>query len=52
VTGFPPDVRGRELHNLMRYLPGYEACQLTWKGAEPQVGTCTARRHRRRGDAG
>lgn len=26
VTGFPPDVRERELENLLRFLPYYEGC--------------------------
>ncbi len=32
VTGFPPDVKERELNNLLRFLPGYEVsrrCQRT-----------------------
>jgi hypothetical protein len=37
VSGFPPDVRDRELHNLLRYLPGYEACQMNWKTGQSQV---------------
>ncbi|KAI8474159.1 MAG: hypothetical protein J3K34DRAFT_456979 [Monoraphidium minutum] len=38
IAGFPSDVRDRELHNLLRYLPGYEACQLARRGngGEPQ----------------
>lgn len=24
ITGFPPDVKERELNNLLRYMPGYE----------------------------
>ncbi|KAI8464985.1 MAG: hypothetical protein J3K34DRAFT_388206 [Monoraphidium minutum] len=36
ISGFPPDVRDRELHNLLRYLPGYEACQMNWKTGQPQ----------------
>lgn len=28
ITGFPPDMRERELHNLCRFLPGYEASQV------------------------
>ncbi len=24
ITGFPPDVKERELNNLLRFLPGYE----------------------------
>lgn len=36
ISGFPPDVRDRELHNLLRYIPGYEACQMNWKTGQPQ----------------
>ncbi len=28
VTGFPTDVKERELNNLLRFLPGYEVCDL------------------------
>jgi hypothetical protein len=38
ISGFPPDVHDRELHNLLRYVPGYEACQMSWKTGQPQVG--------------
>mmetsp|Transcript_25123 Transcript_25123/g.68251 ORF Transcript_25123/g.68251 Transcript_25123/m.68251 type:complete len:338 (-) Transcript_25123:615-1628(-) len=31
ITGFPQDVKERELNNLLRFLPGYEASQLNWK---------------------
>lgn len=24
MTGFPPDVKERELNNMLRFLPGYE----------------------------
>ncbi|KAG2427887.1 hypothetical protein HYH02_014491 [Chlamydomonas schloesseri] len=30
VTGFPVDVKERELNNLMRFLPGYEASQMNY----------------------
>ncbi|EFJ50055.1 hypothetical protein VOLCADRAFT_104008 [Volvox carteri f. nagariensis] len=34
VTGFPADVKERELNNLLRFLPGYEASQMNYsKGA-------------------
>eukprot|EP00195_Chlamydomonas_chlamydogama_P000826 CAMPEP_0202920456 /NCGR_PEP_ID=MMETSP1392-20130828/76866_1 /ASSEMBLY_ACC=CAM_ASM_000868 /TAXON_ID=225041 /ORGANISM="Chlamydomonas chlamydogama, Strain SAG 11-48b" /LENGTH=392 /DNA_ID=CAMNT_0049613953 /DNA_START=522 /DNA_END=1700 /DNA_ORIENTATION=- len=36
VTGFPQDVRERELHNLLRFLPGYEASQMHYKAGPPQ----------------
>eukprot|EP00898_Chlorokybus_atmophyticus_P006500 jgi/Chlat1/6851/Chrsp51S06534 len=35
VLGFPVDVRERELHNLLRWWPGYEASQMTFKGDQP-----------------
>lgn len=38
ITGFPQDVKERELNNLMRFLPGYEASQMNWKNG--QVGPC------------
>ena len=28
ITGFPPDVKERELNNTMRFLPGYLASQM------------------------
>ncbi|KAF8061951.1 HDAC1 [Scenedesmus sp. PABB004] len=36
VSGFPPDVKERELHNLLRFMPGYEASQMSWKAGGPQ----------------
>ncbi|KIY93656.1 hypothetical protein MNEG_14306 [Monoraphidium neglectum] len=36
ISGFPADVRDRELHNMLRYVPGYEACQMNWKTGQPQ----------------
>ncbi|CAI7932997.1 unnamed protein product [Closterium sp. NIES-54] len=35
VTGFPPDAKEREVQNMLRWWPGYEACQLTFKGDQP-----------------
>eukprot|EP00249_Psilotum_nudum_P007051 c20272_g1_i1 orf=522-1514(+) len=35
VLGFPRDVKERELQNLLRWWPGYEASQLTFKGDQP-----------------
>uniref|UniRef100_A0A7S3VLL5 RRM domain-containing protein n=1 Tax=Dunaliella tertiolecta TaxID=3047 RepID=A0A7S3VLL5_DUNTE len=32
ITGFPQGVKERELHNLVRYLPGYEASQMSMRG--------------------
>lgn len=34
LTGFPADVKERELNNLLRFLPGYEASQLHVAGAK------------------
>ncbi|KAK9820013.1 hypothetical protein WJX72_005117 [[Myrmecia] bisecta] len=36
VTGFPADVKERELNNLLRFLPGYEASQMHWKNGQAQ----------------
>jgi hypothetical protein len=36
VSGFPSDVKERELHNLLRFMPGYEASQMNWKTGGPQ----------------
>lgn len=35
VSGFPADTKERELQNLLRWWPGYEACQLTIKADAP-----------------
>ncbi|MCO5581210.1 hypothetical protein L7F22_035088 [Adiantum nelumboides] len=35
VLGFPPDVKERELQNLLRWWPGYEASQMNFKGEQP-----------------
>lgn len=35
-AGFPLDVKDRELNNLLRYMPGYEACQMNWRSGQPQ----------------
>lgn len=57
ITGFPNDVKERELNNLLRFIPGYEASQMNWKNGqaglnsqlqEHQLHTCrhsTARTH-------
>ena len=34
ITGFPADVKERELNNLLRFLPGYEASQMNWKNGQ------------------
>lgn len=36
ISGFPPDVKERELNNMLRFLPGYEASQMNWKTGTPQ----------------
>ncbi|XP_030546832.2 U2 small nuclear ribonucleoprotein B'' isoform X1 [Rhodamnia argentea] len=35
ITGLPDDVKERELQNLLRWLPGYEASQVNFKGEKP-----------------
>ncbi|CAK9205743.1 unnamed protein product [Sphagnum troendelagicum] len=35
VLGFPLDVKERELQNLLRWWPGYEASQMNFKGDQP-----------------
>lgn len=35
ITGLPDDVKERELQNLLRWLPGYEASQVNYKGEKP-----------------
>ncbi|KAK1269413.1 hypothetical protein QJS04_geneDACA013846 [Acorus gramineus] len=35
ITGLPEDVKERELQNLLRWLPGYEASQVNFKGEQP-----------------
>mmetsp|Transcript_15355 Transcript_15355/g.42921 ORF Transcript_15355/g.42921 Transcript_15355/m.42921 type:complete len:326 (+) Transcript_15355:234-1211(+) len=36
ISGFPADVKERELNNLLRFLPGYEASQMHWKNNQAQ----------------
>lgn len=36
ITGFPADVKERELNNMLRFLPGYEASQMHWKNGQAQ----------------
>lgn len=31
ITGFPQDIKERELNNLCRFLPGYIASQMNWQ---------------------
>lgn len=38
ITGFPNDVKERELNNLLRFLPGYEASQMNWKNGQVCAG--------------
>lgn len=35
MTGLPEDVKERELQNLLRWLPGYEASQVNYKAGKP-----------------
>ncbi|XP_068652382.1 uncharacterized protein [Aristolochia californica] len=35
ISGLPQDVKERELQNLLRWLPGYEASQVNFKGEQP-----------------
>ncbi|GAB2268679.1 hypothetical protein Dimus_003630 [Dionaea muscipula] len=35
ISGLPVDVKERELQNLLRWLPGYEASQVNYKGEQP-----------------
>ncbi|KAF6149057.1 hypothetical protein GIB67_018635 [Kingdonia uniflora] len=35
ISGLPEDVKERELQNLLRWLPGYEASQVNYKGGQP-----------------
>ncbi|KAI4330028.1 hypothetical protein MLD38_028342 [Melastoma candidum] len=35
ITGLPDDVKERELQNMLRWLPGYEASQVNYKGEKP-----------------
>ncbi|RXI09639.1 hypothetical protein DVH24_028863, partial [Malus domestica] len=35
ITGLPEDVKEREIQNLLRWLPGYEASQVNNKGEKP-----------------
>ncbi|GAQ87880.1 hypothetical protein KFL_003850010 [Klebsormidium nitens] len=37
VLGFPRDMKERELHNLLRWWPGYVACQLTQGSGDQQA---------------
>lgn len=36
ITGFPNDIKERELNNLLRFIPGYEASQMNWKNGQAQ----------------
>jgi len=35
VTGFPTDVKPREIYNLFRFHPGFQHCVLNYKGPAP-----------------
>ncbi|KAE8699498.1 hypothetical protein F3Y22_tig00110577pilonHSYRG00033 [Hibiscus syriacus] len=36
IMGLPEDVKERELQNLLRWLPGFEASQVSYKGEKPK----------------
>lgn len=36
ITGFPMDVKERELNNMLRFMPGYQASQMNWKNNQAQ----------------
>ncbi|XP_038992955.1 uncharacterized protein LOC120116571 [Hibiscus syriacus] len=36
IMGMPEDVKERELQNLLRWLPGFEASQVSYKGEKPK----------------
>lgn len=38
MTGFPPDVKERELNNMLRFMPGYEASQMNYKNGQVRLG--------------
>lgn len=51
ITGFPNDIKERELNNLLRFIPGYEASQMNWKNGQvsprSMINKCTiCRAHR------
>ncbi|RRT58030.1 hypothetical protein B296_00046865 [Ensete ventricosum] len=35
ITGLPGDVKERELQNLLRWFPGFEASQINFKAEQP-----------------
>ena len=37
ISGFPSDVKERELNNLLRFVAGYEASQMNFKNGEVWV---------------
>ncbi|CAL0308726.1 unnamed protein product [Lupinus luteus] len=37
ISGLPDDVKAREIHNLFRRRPGFDACQLKYTGRGNQV---------------
>jgi hypothetical protein len=37
LTGFPDDLKEREVNNLLRFLPGYEASQMHFKNNQAQA---------------
>lgn len=38
ISGFPEDFKSRELQNLVRFMPGYEACQINTRDNGPING--------------
>ena len=44
-AGFPPDVKERELNNLMRFLPGYEVERHIWNASSHYIWTEVLRLH-------
>jgi len=35
LTGLPDDIKEREIHNLFRFVPGYEGCRLSTVNSRP-----------------
>jgi hypothetical protein len=42
IAGFPPDMQLRELHNLLKFLPGYEACQASGLGSRSRCSSSSS----------
>eukprot|EP01126_Amoeba_proteus_P038557 TRINITY_DN4026_c0_g2_i1.p1 TRINITY_DN4026_c0_g2~~TRINITY_DN4026_c0_g2_i1.p1 ORF type:complete len:182 (-),score=21.50 TRINITY_DN4026_c0_g2_i1:447-932(-) len=41
ISGLPVDVKEREIHNLLRLIPGYESCTLSLIPDKPPVAFAT-----------